>query len=262
MIFKNIPQIVYRDTKMSGLQNHIENIISKYITAYSEKVSEKYSIPVEELLELWEGKTKSETKKETKSVPKKAKTPPKNKDTEEKSNAEDDLDPVYLQQCGKSELAAICKRYSLKVSGTKQELLDRILNRDSQPEKKSAPKKAGGKKKSDPKIIQDIKENTEAIKICRNKWNNYEHQETGLVFDQQSQRAIGKQSDTGDVLELTEDDIETCKKYHFLYLIPENLDKNKKVLDNVKVKELEDIEEDEGDDIEELDELADEEDVE
>ena len=73
--------------------------------------------------------------------------------------------------------------------------------------------------------------------------------QTGLVFNTDKQ-VYGKQLDSGEVSALTSEDIETCKKYKFLFKLPENLNVNKS-LDDVKVDEIEEEEELDEEDIEE-----------
>jgi hypothetical protein len=75
------------------------------------------------------------------------------------------------------------------------------------------------------------------------------------VFNKETKTVIGKQNPNGKLESLTDKDIETCKKYKFLYKLPENLSVDKGFL-NVKVDELdeEDEEELDEDDIEEEEE--------
>jgi hypothetical protein len=63
---------------------------------------------------------------------------------------------------------------------------------------------------------------------------------------------VGKQQDDGSVADLTDEDIEKCKKFKFVYDIPSNLDTNTG-LDKVKISGIEDdedipVEEDEDED--------------
>lgn len=57
------------------------------------------------------------------------------------------------------------------------------------------------------------------FKISKNEFGNYEERNTHIVFEIQDGRAtkaIGYQdSDTGEVLPLTEENIKTCLKYHW-----------------------------------------------
>ena len=66
------------------------------------------------------------------------------------------------------------------------------------------------------------------------------HEQSKLVFDKDSKHVIGKQCDSGKVLNLTSEDIENCNKFRFEYILPDNLDVNSTSLKNVKVAELDD----------------------
>ncbi len=120
------------------------------------------------------------------------------------------------------ELKAICKSKGMKVSGKRQELLDRILASQnasadvSKVEKK--PKKKSPKKRSPPVPIS-------SITIKKNQFGNYEHPETHLVLSKERQVVIGKQNDNGTIDQLTADDIKLCDQFKFNYDLPETLNK-------------------------------------
>ena len=66
-----------------------------------------------------------------------------------------------------------------------------------------------------PKVIQNIKKSIPNIVIRRNKFNNFEHLDTNLVFDNSSKKVIGKQNINGNIDDLTEEDIDKCNEYKF-----------------------------------------------
>lgn len=152
-----------------------------------------------------------------------------------------DTSPEKMIKYCKAELAAICKEKGLKVSGTKEELLNRIMGVEI--EKKSTKKKLPEK---EPEVIKKMTSSKSSTTIRRNAHGNYEHPETHLIFDP-DRKVIGKQGSDGNVLPLSVEDVEQCKKFGFDYSLPENLDKNKKNLADVKVAEMneEEIEEEE-----------------
>ena len=94
--------------------------------------------------------------------------------------------------------------------------------------------------------------------IRRNKFNNYEHPETSLIFDNETKLVIGKQKDDGTIDQLTEDDIDQCNAFKFKFKIPSDLDQ-KLNLGDVKVDELSDDDEEEL--VDEEDELVEEEEL-
>jgi hypothetical protein len=134
-----------------------------------------------------------------------------------------------LEKMKVAELKALCKKHGYPVSGTKKVLIGRIL-------KKEVPKKKG-RSKRDKKNIASILRNHSTLSlhnIRRNKYDNYEHAETGFVFDDVSKIVIGKQSDTGEIIALTPADIESCIQYKFGYMLPEYfIEDEKDDLDNI-----------------------------
>lgn len=93
-------------------------------------------------------------------------------------------------------------------------------------------KEKKGKYQNKP-VLSNIVKNTPIIQIRRNKYGNYEHEPTNLIFDKDEKIVIGKQENE-NIIELTEEDIESCKKFKFNYKLPENLDKGK-VTKNIKI---------------------------
>ena len=74
--------------------------------------------------------------------------------------------------------------------------------------------------------------------ISKNDLGNYYHAETGLVYDRDIKKFIGKQCQDGRVEQLSESDIEVCKHYNFPYLLPESFAKTET---KVVVSELDDV---------------------
>lgn len=214
-----------------SLTSSIEKTIEKSISAFVGKVAKKYNLDEKELKCLWDGKTSSEMGKCGKS---RKKPPPT-------SLVDMSIDPDNLLKCTKAELSALCKKHGHFCSGTKSVLIGRLLGK----EVKSTPKKRTQKKKAkeEPPVIKKLTANIPNINIRRNKFNNYEHPESKLVFDNASKKVIGKQNDDGSIDELTEEDIDTCNAFKFKYDNPFNLD-SKTDLKDVKIGELKDEEED------------------
>jgi hypothetical protein len=110
-----------------------------------------------------------------------------------------------------AQLRELCKSKELAVSGTRAVLVNRLKGlKTTQPKKKIK------------KVLQYLQLQSETIHIRRNIHNNYEHPETGLIFDPERELVIGKQHNE-TVLKLTADDVRLCKEYGFEYDIPDNL---------------------------------------
>lgn len=201
------------------IQSHIDNTIGQYISL----IATKFNLDKNELHKLWSGEN----------IPIKA------------PEVSDDL-----QKLSRADLVAKCKEKGLKVSGTKVELIQRLNSEPIATPVKSIAKPSVPVKP----VLQKLLTSVPSQVIGRNQFGNFEHTISGLVFNNQTKKAYGRQNPDGSVSPLTTEDIELCNKYKFTYNIPENL--NKKTLDikDEDIKELEeDVDEDEVlDDEEEL----------
>lgn len=207
------------------LAKNIETAVESYV----ETIAEKYKLDKDELLSLWSSKTRP------KKVASKAKTAVEEIDM-------DDISLERLHKCNKAELVALCKSKGCKCTGTKEVLIDRLLGKEESTAPKTEKKTAEKPKKSDratgsADVIKKLTADVPVVPVRRNAHGNFEHPETGLVFDRKTETVIGKQEDDGTVAPLTDDDIEACKRFKFKYNIPDNLDK-KDNLNNVKIAEL------------------------
>jgi len=264
----------------STVMKNIENIISETIIKFVSKISDKYKLDEDELFALWEATTPvKQTEKKTKlsssiidydriDVPK----------TRKKSNDDVNLDELDINNISNytiPQLKIFCKAKSLIVSGKKQDLIDRLLKDsgvEETPQKES--KKSPAKKKSpvvkkkekvEPPVITKV--NNFDLVIKKNKFNNYEHCDTGLLFDNKTKVVIGKQLPNGEINKnLTDEDIDNCHRYKFKYNMPTNLDNNKTQtkstrdeLDEISKKLKDDQEEieEEEEEIEEVEEIED-----
>jgi len=206
----------------------IENTIKLFIS----QVASKHNLNENELYKLWNENTEYNNRQ--------ART----------QNNESILDPE-LMKLTKKELSEMCKSKKLPISGTKTDLIKRILETSSETKLKSAvdgSKNKSSIKNTQPDIIKKLIDKIPVIQIKRNSHGNYEHADTNFVLNNTTKKIYGKQNGDGSIAELTKEDIDLCHKYKFDYDIPENLDK----------KDLEDDEEE----IDDLEEVVDEEVVE
>jgi hypothetical protein len=152
-------------------------------------------------------------------------------------------------------LVAQCKARGLKTTGTKAELVARLSGEEPEekkPKEKVAAPKASASKK-EPAVVKTVQTKLEPVKVAKNSFGNHEHSATGLVFDKNTKKVIGKQNPNGKVDPITDEDIEVCKKYKLPYTIPENLNSKKM---SVAVDE-DDGDEDLGEELGEEEELED-----
>lgn len=252
---------------MDKLIRDLTNVVNQNIDTFIEEICNKYSLDSSELNELWNSQFSEQKKKESKPKPqKKALT---DVDTT-------DISPERLSKCNKQELMALCKSHGHKVTGKKEDLISRLLettgnkdnkdNKDSSQENKpkTTTNKPAKKTNNTSEILKKLQNNCVVVSIRKNKYGNHEHPETNLVFDMKTEKVYGKQQDDGTVSDLTDEDIEQCKRYKFQYEIPSNLDQNTG-LDDVVIEELneddiiiEDSDEDEDNSEETEEEMEDE----
>lgn len=233
------------------LKKNIENIIQQY----TQVVSKKYQLDENELLQLFYGTIQKTTLNQSK------------KETKLDNVDMGDLSVERLSKCTKVELNALCKTKGLKCTGTKEVLLQRLLGKEDQPVEKKVAKttvsKPVSKVEKKPSIIQNLLSNKENKIARKNEFGNWFYPGTRIVLNEKL-CAIGVQEEDGTVGDLTDDDIEECKKYKLTYKIPNNLDK-KTDLENVRIEELEQdgVEDEqelvEDDDEEEIEEIVDDE---
>ena len=219
-----------------SLNNKLDNLIKEFC----KNISITYDLPEEDLYGIWKGEKVNKEKKATKIEVK-----------DEEKNPDTEITKEKIMVATKDMLAAMCKKKGLKMSGKKEELVSRLLDSLSSSSSSSSlsAKPSSSKTKDDSPVVKAAKASIGELAIRRNKHGNFEHMQTGLVFNTEKQ-VYGKQLDSGEVKPLTSEDIETCKKYKFLFKLPENLNVNKS-LDDIKVDEIEEEEELDDEDIEE-----------
>jgi hypothetical protein len=240
-----------------SLQESLYQTVFSSVSQFAGKIAERHNVDYEEIIKIWEEVSKTASPA-SKNIPKKTKT-----ETKEESNVDmSDLSPERLYKCSKAELTALCKTHSKKCTGTKDVLISRLLGKDEEeaPKEKKGnkPVKTDVKKESKPSkkepvsILKKLSENAQTFAIRKNKFGNFIHPETELVFNDKTKKVVGKQKDDGTISELTEDDIETCKKFKFQYDIPNNLDSK----DDIKKVKIEELDEDSDIEIEEDEEIV------
>lgn len=139
----------------------------------------------------------------------------------------EDLSFGRISRCNVAELKALCKAKSLKVSGKKEDLVQRLLDYTKGGESSIKVEKKVSKPVGPTKVLSKISAKPLIVTIRKNSHGRLEHPPTGIVFDDKNTTAIGVQESNGSVRSLSDEDIETCKKYKFTYSVPNNLDESK-----------------------------------
>jgi len=212
---------------MSDLSQRILETVNSAVDIFAERIANKYDLNKKDLLRCWATKEVG--------VPKEV--------------LSDEVLLQNLHKKSKKELTALCKRFGLKTTGKKADLQHRLEDKDNVDNKSNKPPTIKVAKPNKA-LAKKLTENKPVFQIRKNEHGNYEHSESGLIFDKGSQKVIGVQNDNGNVDDLTEEDIEVCNKYKWQYVLPDNLDQNKKDLDDVEVEEIDDDEEEDDSDVE------------
>lgn len=165
--------------------------IDKTVVTYIEKISALYSLNKDDLVAIWKGGNGGGGGGLDKEIPKE------------------------LLALNRNELVELCKSKNLKYGGTKNDLIQRLVGVEKQQTIKTEPQP----QLPTPKLISK----PEPTAIHRNKFGNFEHNETGFVFNQVTTAVYGKQNADGSISSLTVDDINLCNKYKFTYNIPSKL---------------------------------------
>lgn len=116
---------------------------------------------------------------------------------------------TLVRKNSKNELIRLCKEKNLPFSGTKHEMAVRIM---------------GGLKTTQEEKTQNIKK----IIIKKNEKGMWEFE--GLVFDEKTKNVVGCLDQDGKIQPLQRNDIEKCRQYKFLYIMPEILDERPDIL--------------------------------
>lgn len=145
--------------------------------------------------------------------------------------------------CGLTSISGTtsCKRHTIKPEVTKvEESVTEVTPKKVSAKKKVCveststdgesvieiqPKKSVSKKKnlveSKPKAIINLVESRKKMfNIMKNKYNNYEHKDTGFIFDSNTDEVIGKQLSDGTISQLGLNDIELCKENGWVFIHP------------------------------------------
>ena len=115
-----------------------------------------------------------------------------------------------------ADLKNICRERGLSLNGTKANFIDRLLGEEGEvekPKRKPPVKKA---KKEVPKVIAKIQ--PENFQLELDSYGNLVNVKTNMVFVEDT--VVGRVDQEGNVLPLTMQDVEVCKKHNFSYMTP------------------------------------------
>ncbi len=97
-------------------------------------------------------------------------------------------------------------------------------------------------KKSDVQTVQKLvkSEPERRFALRKNAFGNYEHKDTGFVFDPATKEVFGKQL-IDRVKPLSMSDIEVCKQFGFKFQIPERFEEDVVEVDETQLSDVEEL---------------------
>ena len=253
---------------MNALQKSLQTCVSSAVNDFIDQlVAAKLVSDKEKAVAVWNA-----TGEELKIVevpPAKKAAAPKKKDAAPKKKDDDSKKCQYVyvkgeregESCGakvsdESDSGSFCKKHlAHEKKGEEKKAAPAKKEKTSTS---AAPKKTGGKKKADAKeaeaeAVAALKDSAPVFSVKMNKYKNYEHEPTGLLFDRKTEEVYGRQKSDGQVAQLTIDDLETCKCLGFKFRIPERLLYREEKADGDEEEEEEIVDSDEEDEEEEDD---------
>ena len=133
-----------------------------------------------------------------------------------------------------------CKISKDTVLAVWEQCSDDIVTSNNTPVLKKVKKED---KKLDPPTVQKLVKSDmpdRRFALRKNAFGNYEHKETGFVFDPQTKSVCGKQVGDQVKTQLSFSDVELCKQFGFKFTMPEKFDEE--VPDNEdKLSDVEEV---------------------
>jgi hypothetical protein len=211
-----------------------KDLVKKFIEA----VAEKYDIKQKKLQKIWDSNEKKVNARAPSPAPSTASSSSSAKPKVSRPKKASSVSEVNvetedgLRKLKKADLVELCKERKLSHTGTIIVLIDRLLGVTSTTTAKGKGKgkvaaSRVGKAPMDENIPKPLIEKQKIV-IRRNEHNNFIHPETGIVFNNETKMAIGRENEDGTVGAITSKVAEQCKLYGFPYSMPENLDTDTK----------------------------------
>ncbi len=121
-----------------------------------------------------------------------------------------------------AELKAKCKESGLARSGKKEDLIARLMAPAAIAKKKRS---ASSKPSKSSEVLERLEASAaNSLITVKCKGNKHVHEGTGMVFRKEDSTVVGTyNTETHETMHLTEDDLETCRRMNFSFVVPPNL---------------------------------------
>lgn len=211
---------------MTSISDKYKSFSDNLATDLFKAVVSRYGIPFDELWELYSNE-KSENLQNIK---------PQKVETQEIEVSTTDILSMKV-----AELKALCKTRGLKVSGKKNDLLERLLGRKVDDKEVKSPVRKSPKKKSksttkEKDVVKKVK--PPSLKISKNSNGEYMHEDSKLVFNPDTKKVFAKYIEGEGNQPLTKEDIELCNKFRFAYEMPDNLNVKRTKAEEARLENL------------------------
>jgi len=210
---------------MTSISDKYKSFSDNLATDLFKAVVERYGIPFDELWELY-------SKEKSKNL--------QNIEPQEIETKEIEVSTTDILSMKVAELKALCKTRGLKVSGKKNDLLERLLGRKVDDKEVKSPVRPKKKSKSFTAKEKDVvkKVKPPSLKISKNSNGDYMHNDSKLVFNQETKKVFAKYIEGEGNQPLTKEDIELCNKFRFAYEMPDNLNVKRTKAEEVRLENL------------------------
>ena len=131
------------------------------------------------------------------------------------------------QPCGATVVPGTnsCKRHTTKDSSTVAPIAKtpKTVKDTKEPKEPKVAKKSSALDDDKKPIFDVIEKRRTLFHIMKNKFENFEHKETGFIFDPKTDEVIGKQHPDGTIIPLSVNDIELCKENNWSFKVSTKL---------------------------------------
>ena len=200
---------------MDSLSTSIKTFVDEVFGKAAKELSKKFEIPEDEVIDLFNNLNLNlNIKKARKS---------RKKNTEQTEQNEEKIEEGdNNSQTNEEKSGDCCIHKFLRGARTNQQCGDKISKKSTTGKycTKHLIYESKGQNHSSKSSKPSNNSEETIVSISKNKYGNYAHVPSGLVFKSAKEKVVyGRQDEEGDVLPLTEEDIKLCKKYKFKYTL-------------------------------------------
>jgi hypothetical protein len=196
---------------METLRKVIETSINQTIEQYVEKIVEKYKINKNDLLLLWNSDLDKKVQKQTEGDSNEIREDSNQGCIYKSSKGKNAGKQCGIKSKNGGKYCSVHKKYENKLESEKKVLPVSKRNTSSSTSPESKHNVSSSKSKSPlPKQVQRILRKHKTL-------DKLYHQDTMLVFKSTAERVVIGKIINNNIVDLTSDDIDTCKKWGFQY---------------------------------------------